>query len=109
MVVQSDKEGNVIRAFIGKADEGLTKGDRYGRILKWDEEGNVIKDHWERKGRASWDSCWFLIQKLLLFSHGWHGFEFSLCKNWYGSSSGSISRRHYPGNYAFDKDRQKKK
>lgn len=54
VVVQSDEEGNAIRAFIGKAsDEGIIKGDRYSRTLKRDKEGNIIKDHWERKGRAS--------------------------------------------------------
>jgi hypothetical protein len=54
VVVQADEEGNAIRAFIGKAnDEGIIKGDRYSRTLKKDKEGNIIKDHWERKGRAS--------------------------------------------------------
>ena len=54
VVVQSDDEGNAIRAFIGKAnDEGVIKGDRYSRTLKKDREGNLIKDHWERKGKAS--------------------------------------------------------
>jgi hypothetical protein len=54
VVVQSDKEGNAIRAFIGKAnDEGTIKGDRYSRTLLKDKEGKIIKDHWERKGRAS--------------------------------------------------------
>jgi len=54
IVVQSDEQGNAIRIFIGKAnDKGIIKGDRYSRILKRDKEGNVIKDHWERKGKAS--------------------------------------------------------
>jgi hypothetical protein len=54
VVVQSDEEGNAIRAFIGKAnDEGIVKGDRYSRVLKKDKEGKLIKDHWERKGKAS--------------------------------------------------------
>ena len=54
IVVQTDEEGNAIRAFIGKAnDEGIIKGDRYSRTLKKDKEGNLIKDHWERKGKAS--------------------------------------------------------
>jgi hypothetical protein len=54
IVVQSDSEGNAIRIFIGKADEeGIVKGDRYSRTLKKDREGRIIKDHWERKGRAS--------------------------------------------------------
>jgi hypothetical protein len=54
IVVQSDGDGNAIRAFIGKAnEEGMVKGDRYSRTLLKDREGNTIKDHWERKGRAS--------------------------------------------------------
>ena len=54
IVVQSDEEGNAIRIFIGKAnDQGIIKGERYGRTLKKDKNGNIIKDHWERKGKAS--------------------------------------------------------
>ena len=54
IVVQSDNEGSAIRVFIGKAnDEGVIRGDRYNRTLKKDKDGNIIKDHWERKGRAS--------------------------------------------------------
>lgn len=54
VVVQSDDEGNAIRMFIGKAnEEGKIKGERYRRVLKKDKEGNIIKDHWERKGKAS--------------------------------------------------------
>jgi hypothetical protein len=54
IVVQSNEEGEAIRMFIGKANEkGVIRGDRYSRILKKDKQGNIIKDHWERKGRAS--------------------------------------------------------
>jgi len=54
IVVQSDGEGNAVRMFIGKANnKGVIKGDRYSRTLKKDKEGNIIKDHWERKGKAS--------------------------------------------------------
>jgi len=54
IVVQSDEQGNAIRIFVGKVnDKGVIKGDRYSRILKKDKEGNTIKDHWERKGKAS--------------------------------------------------------
>jgi hypothetical protein len=54
VVVQADEEGNAIRAFIGKAnEEGVVKGDRYSRVLKKDADGKLIKDHWERKGKAS--------------------------------------------------------
>lgn len=54
VAVQSDEEGNAVRLFIGKAnEEGIVKGYRYSRTLKKDKEGNIIKDHWERKGKAS--------------------------------------------------------
>jgi hypothetical protein len=49
-----DKEGNAIQLFMGKANEqGIIKGDRYARTLKYDREGKLIKDHWERKGKAT--------------------------------------------------------
>ena len=54
MVIRTDKEGNAIQVFIGKANEdGLIKGDRYSRSIIRDREGKVIKDFWERKGKAS--------------------------------------------------------
>jgi hypothetical protein len=54
VVVQSDEDGNAIRVFIGRAnDEGIIKGNRYNRTFKKDKERNIIKDYWERKGRAS--------------------------------------------------------
>lgn len=54
VIVQSDEDGNAVRFFIGKAtDEGMIKGDRYSRTLVKDKAGNIIKDHWERKGKAS--------------------------------------------------------
>ena len=54
VVVQADEEGNAIRTFIGKANsEGIVKGDRYSRVPKKDNNGNLIKVYWERKGKAS--------------------------------------------------------
>ncbi len=54
LVLITDKEGNAIQLFMGKAKEnGAIKGDRYARTLKYDREGKLIKDHWERKGKAS--------------------------------------------------------
>lgn len=54
LVLKTDKEGNAIQLFIGKAsEEGIIKGDRYARTLKYDRNGKLIKDHWERKGKAS--------------------------------------------------------
>jgi hypothetical protein len=52
--LKTDEQGNAIQAFIGKRnEEGIIKGDRYARTLKYDREGKLIKDHWERKGKAS--------------------------------------------------------
>ncbi|MDB5192984.1 MAG: hypothetical protein JWQ96_2547 [Segetibacter sp.] len=51
---KTDEKGNAILLFIGKkTEQGNIKGDRYGRTLKYDREGNVIKDHWEMKGKAT--------------------------------------------------------
>ncbi len=54
VVVQTDENGDAFRAFVGKANEqGLIKGDRYSRTVKKDNEGKIIKDYWERKGKAT--------------------------------------------------------
>lgn len=54
VVLNVDEQGNAIRMFLGKASEhGVIKGDRYSRTMKYDHNGKLIKDHWERKGKAS--------------------------------------------------------
>jgi hypothetical protein len=54
IAMKTDGDGNPVQAFIGKQDEkGIVKGDRYGRTLKYDREGRLIKDHWERKGKST--------------------------------------------------------
>lgn len=54
LAFRTDAEGNAIQLFMGKANEqGVIKGDRYARTLKYDREGQLIKDHWERKGKAT--------------------------------------------------------
>lgn len=54
MILITDEAGLAIQAFIGKKGEsGSIKGDRYARTLKYDHDGKKIKDHWERKGKAS--------------------------------------------------------
>jgi hypothetical protein len=51
---KTDEGGNPILLFIGKLTEvGTIKGERYARRLAYDREGNVIKDHWELKGKAT--------------------------------------------------------
>ena len=50
----TDKDGNAIHLFLGKLNaEGRITGERYARTLKFDREGKRIKDHWERKGKAT--------------------------------------------------------
>jgi hypothetical protein len=54
LTFKTDEEGNPIVLFIGKElPNGKIRGERYARRLKRDEKGNVIKDHWELKGKAS--------------------------------------------------------
>jgi hypothetical protein len=54
LLLVTDKEGNAVQLFIGKADEqGRIKGERYARTMKYDRDGKLIKDHWEKKGKAS--------------------------------------------------------
>lgn len=54
LILITDKEGNAVQLFMGKANnEGVIKGDRYARTLKYNREGHLIKDHWERKGKAT--------------------------------------------------------
>jgi hypothetical protein len=53
IILRTDKEGNAIQMFIGKMNsEGLIKGDRYSRTIIKGREGELVKDYWERKGKA---------------------------------------------------------
>jgi len=54
VAVQTDEEGHATKMFIGKLKEdGMISGDRYVRVLVRDRNGAFIKDHWDRKGRAT--------------------------------------------------------
>ncbi len=54
LLLITDKDGNAVQLFMGKENEqGIIKGDRYARTLKYDREGKLIKDHWERKGKST--------------------------------------------------------
>jgi len=54
IALKTDTEGNAVLLFIGKTTEkGTIKGERYARTLKKDKDGNIIKDHWELKGKAT--------------------------------------------------------
>lgn len=51
--VKTDHEGNPVVLFIGKMQsEGKIKGERYTRTLIRDRAGNLIKDHWDLKGKT---------------------------------------------------------
>jgi hypothetical protein len=43
---KTDEKGNAVLLFTGKANnERRVEGDRYARVLKFDTNGNKIKDH----------------------------------------------------------------
>lgn len=47
-------DGNTILPFTGKRKEdGSIKGLRFARKLIRDKEGNLVKDHWDQKGKAT--------------------------------------------------------
>jgi hypothetical protein len=53
IALKTDENGNAIQAFIGKEKEnGNIKGARYTRTLIFDEDGKMIKNHWDRKGTS---------------------------------------------------------
>ncbi len=54
LTLGTDPEGNPVQLFLGKRnEEGRVIGDRFARTLKYDRDGKLIKDHWERKGPAT--------------------------------------------------------
>lgn len=54
LAIKTDEQGNAVLLFLGELNEkGQIAGWRYARTFKKDRQGQVIKDHWELKGRAS--------------------------------------------------------
>jgi hypothetical protein len=54
LAFKTDDVGRPILLFMGKKDaNGDVKGERYARRLKIADDGKVIKDHWEHKGKAT--------------------------------------------------------
>jgi hypothetical protein len=52
--VRIGPDGLAWQLFLGKLDHtGRIRGERYVRTYKTDAEGQVLKDHWDLKGRAS--------------------------------------------------------
>ena len=54
LAFKTDEKGRPILLFMGIKDEnGKIKGERYARRLVLDDNGNIIKDHWDNKGKAT--------------------------------------------------------
>lgn len=55
LAIKTDAKGRAILLFMGEKDPatGKIKGDRYARRLVEDQNGKLIKDHWDNKGKAS--------------------------------------------------------
>lgn len=53
LAVKTDREGNPVVVFVGrKQADGKIKGERYTRTLLRDGNGNLVKDHWDLKGKT---------------------------------------------------------
>jgi len=54
LAFKTDDQGRPILLFLGNKDPetGRIKGERYARVLRIDQNGQIIKDHWDNKGRA---------------------------------------------------------
>jgi hypothetical protein len=51
---KTDETGRPILLFMGQKDEnGKIKGERFARRFKVGSNGEVLKDHWDNKGKAS--------------------------------------------------------
>ena len=54
LAFKTDEDGNPILLFLGKKnDAGSIQGERYSRRMVKDENGILIKDHWDLQGKAS--------------------------------------------------------
>lgn len=50
---KTDEAGNPVSAFVGTMEaDGQIKGDRFVRVMVRDAAGQLVKDHWEGKGRT---------------------------------------------------------
>lgn len=53
LAFKTDDQGRAVLLFIGKLGEnGMIKGERYTRRLVLNKDGNVIRDHWDNKGKG---------------------------------------------------------
>jgi hypothetical protein len=52
LAFKTDEAGRPVLLFMGKADEeGKIKGERFARRLQMGQDGKIIKDHWDNKGK----------------------------------------------------------
>lgn len=53
LTLKTDEAGNAILAFLGNRESnGDIKGYRYVRTLIRDQQGIVVKDHWDNHGKV---------------------------------------------------------
>ena len=51
LTFRTDEDGNPTTLFIGnRRPDGKISGNRFSRVLLRDQDGRVIKDHWDAKG-----------------------------------------------------------
>jgi len=54
LAFKTDESGRPILLFMGKKDEtGKIKGEKFARRLAFDNNGEILKDHWDNKGKAT--------------------------------------------------------
>jgi len=54
LLIITNEKGQAVRLFIGKKKpEGRISGDRYSRTIIKTPSGEIIKDYWQRKGKAT--------------------------------------------------------
>ena len=54
LTLKTNNEGDAALLFAGKRNtKGNIIGERFTHIITYDSNGEIIKDHWERKGKAS--------------------------------------------------------
>jgi hypothetical protein len=55
LAIKTDQKGRAILLFMGEKDPVTSKikGHRYARRLLEDQDGKLLKDHWDNKGKAS--------------------------------------------------------
>lgn len=51
---KTDEHGNPILLFIGnRKEDGMIRGEYFSRVLIREKNGEVVKDHWDCKGKIS--------------------------------------------------------